>query len=468
MHRMCCSEELTEIVGNGPHTDVSLTRTLWAYILDNELLDDQMMVHPDEKLSKVLGTTRVLDKFELTRRVTPHTEVGEGPFRQLRADAPSDGGIPSLEDDLTRRNVQACITAVTFPETPEQLFDMIEKNADMSKSLTDIDTLLSNSTDIAWTAPRWMTCGDLLFFYHTKSARANLRRLRKEIEASAPDYDDLIPAVERGEEQAEEFSQTIFACGVVVKPSEFQAPNARDEPHFKSTIFAPLGKIHLFKHPLPASEFTKEITLSTGGTLTPLHGNTLTSLKTMLARKNRLPTFISEAQPGTANFRNVSAKTWLEILTRPGCAFIDEGQLRAYLLDYLLAGVKDPRTQVHAECECTCSGKRTGIVDYFVRISGTWVPVEAKLNIRAESNLPRQLKKYVEVDSFIPHRGPSRGRKIAASPQNLVLVFDQWGGYLFSKGKLITGPNTAPLWPRENLTKNSASDIRRRLEELLR
>ncbi len=249
MHRMCCSEQLTEIVGIGPHTDVSLTRTLWAYIVDNELLDDQMMVHPDEKLSKVVGTTHALDKFELTRRVDLHVEAGEGPFRQTRSDAPSGGEIPFLDDDLTRRNVQACITAVTFPETPEQLLDLIEKNADMSKSLTDIDALLSNSTDIAWTAPRWMTCGDLLFFYHTKSARTNLRRLRKEIKASAPDYDDLIPALERGEEQAEEFSQTIFACGVVAKPSEFQAPDARHEPHFKSTIFAPLGKIHLFMHP---------------------------------------------------------------------------------------------------------------------------------------------------------------------------------------------------------------------------
>ncbi len=379
---------------------------------------------------------------------------------------------------MTRRNVQACITAVGFPDALHLLDDMVQSNSQISESLTDIDTLLSISSggsqgfsdrvELTWTAPRWMTAGDLLFFYHTKSAKANLRRLRKEINGAAPDYDDLIPAVERGAEQAEEFSQTIFACGLVVGPSEFQGPAAGDEQHFRSTIFAPLGKVHFFEHPLPASEFTKEITLSTGGTLTPLHGRSLTSLKTMLARKNRLSAFIAEAQPGTANFRNVSAKTWLEIVTQPGCAFIDEGQLRAYLLDYLLAGVKDPRTQVHAECECTCGGKRTGIVDYFVRVSGTWVPVEAKLNIRAESNLPRQLKKYVEVDSFIPRRGPSRGRKIPAAPQNLVLVFDQWGGYLFSKGKLITGRNTKPLWPRENLTRNSGSEIRRKLQTLLR
>ena len=33
---------------------------------------------------------------------------------------------------------------------------------------------------LSWTAPRWMTQGDILFFYHTKNAKRKIQKLLKE------------------------------------------------------------------------------------------------------------------------------------------------------------------------------------------------------------------------------------------------------------------------------------------------
>jgi hypothetical protein len=45
--------------------------------------------------------------------------------------------------------------------------------------LADFDTLLNSTSSeeerIYWTAPRWMTRGDILFFYLSKSSKVNSR-----------------------------------------------------------------------------------------------------------------------------------------------------------------------------------------------------------------------------------------------------------------------------------------------------
>jgi hypothetical protein len=67
--------------------------------------------------------------------------------------------------------VQACITNVSFPQDAAGLRHMLHKNRFIGKALTDLDVLLDfpDAPD-AWSAFRWMTSGDLLFFYHAASA----------------------------------------------------------------------------------------------------------------------------------------------------------------------------------------------------------------------------------------------------------------------------------------------------------
>jgi hypothetical protein len=221
--------------------------------------------------------------------------------------------------------------------------------------------------------------------------------------------------------------------------------------------------VYLFARPLPLSEFGGVVTLSTGGTLTPVHGEEFTGLKALLAATNALPPFLVDAEPGGTSFRDVRRENWPEIASDPGRAFVDETQLRVYLLDYLLDEVKDRRFAVLKECDCFRDGEPSGRSDYMVRVHGTWVPIEAKLNVRTERNLPDQLQKYIWVDMFRPTRGPNRGRVVETSRSGVCLVADQIGLYVTVDGQYHGCSAEVPAWRREALSHATAEEVRARL-----
>lgn len=75
--KLAASSELANIVGFRPQTRISITRKIWKYIHDHDLLLDDnppMSIMPDAILAAVLGTNRVVDMYELTelisRRIT--------------------------------------------------------------------------------------------------------------------------------------------------------------------------------------------------------------------------------------------------------------------------------------------------------------------------------------------------------------------------------------------------------------
>lgn len=368
---------------------------------------------------------------------------------------------------IAHRFAQACISAVGFPDDFDHLDAMIAKNSDADGALTDIDNLLRFRPGdlLTWTAPKWLTAGDLLFFYHTKSARDNLRLVREDVEDTAPSNDDLWPIVARAEEQLALYSGTIFGCALVAGRPEYES-NPADAQHFRGRIFAPLAEVEIFKRPVSIRAFSQYLTLSPGATITPLHGATLSDLVACIALTNTLPPFIAEARPGTAGLRDVTSENWLSIVCQPGCAFIDESQLRAYFLDHLLQAVKDPRSSVHAECTCLRDGSSTGIADYFVRINGHWIPVEAKLNVRAEVDLPGQIRRYLGADWVIPRRGSSRGERIEVSRPRIAMVVDQWGLYLVVDGEFIGDGLDCPLWQRLSLEEDTPGRIRAHIQTL--
>lgn len=59
---------------------------------------------------------------------------------------------------------------------------MVEKNRYLRDGATDLDTLLEFDPDIAcyWTAPRWITQGDIFFFYHAVTAKQRIGNLLKQ------------------------------------------------------------------------------------------------------------------------------------------------------------------------------------------------------------------------------------------------------------------------------------------------
>ena len=68
------SDALAEIVGKGPMPRTEVTKKLWAYIKKNKLQDtkNKRHINPDQKLSKVLGTTSSIDMFKMTSKISKH------------------------------------------------------------------------------------------------------------------------------------------------------------------------------------------------------------------------------------------------------------------------------------------------------------------------------------------------------------------------------------------------------------
>lgn len=368
---------------------------------------------------------------------------------------------------MATRYVQACITAVSFPDTPEELANRVVANRDVPGALTDIDCLeLFHPDDrIGWTAPRWMTQGDILFFYHTASARTNIARLQRHLDTLGRVPPSFRRALERAHAQAKAYSRSIFACAQVAgRP--YWGGSPADDRHFRSTIFAPLRRVQVFRTPLPSSAFSRVLTLSTGGTLTAVHGRSLTKLKQLLRRQNSLPRFLQESRPSLHGFRGVTSTTWPRVAASTA-AFIDESQVRAYLIDYLLEDVKDRGTAVFEECRCSYRGKGTGRADYFLRVHDRWIPAEAKLSIQSERDLLGQLRKYVRIDGFFPGRVDPAAAPVAAAPCGLALIVDSDGVYLVNKGKYVGRGPGHPTWPRRTLSHRTGAQIRAKIAHLL-
>jgi hypothetical protein len=59
--------------------------------------------------------------------------------------------------------VQSCITTISFPETIDEVLDMVEKNQDFADWTADIDLLLDFKPDcnISWSSPKWLTQDDI-------------------------------------------------------------------------------------------------------------------------------------------------------------------------------------------------------------------------------------------------------------------------------------------------------------------
>jgi len=271
--------------------------------------------------------------------------------------------------------------------------------------------------------------------------------------------------LEHAAELSETYSGAIFACAEISGPAaHFEEEPAR---HFSSRSFAPLGKVHTFANPLPDYKFADYFKVGQNTPSTPLYEREFEGLKRQLSERNPLPDFLESARIGDESFRDVTQQNWPSISCSAKARFINEAQLRAYLLDFLLDELKDPRSPLLRECRCFRSGADTGLADYFVKVGGEWIPVEAKLSVlsSSETRLLDQVSKYVAIDSFSPTVGSRVGESFAASFSPLCLVADQAGIYVISNGEFQGCSFGEPTLRREELDHSSKNALRQSIEE---
>ena len=361
---------------------------------------------------------------------------------------------------IKSKYVQSCITTVSFPETLDGALNMIKINIPVAKWSTDLDILLDPESPkpIFSTAPKWLTEGDIIFFYHAMRAKTRTRKILAEAEERFPRKRALLKLLRRAKETADLYAGSIFACAPVSGATRrFGVQNK----HFVSRLYAPAEEVHVFDEPLPQERFADYVKMGRS-TITPLYKKDFGGIKKLLAERNDLPSHLEKAALGDAVFRNVNARNWRSISCSPNAKFIHEAQLRCYLVDFFLNELKDRGTPILEECECYRGARSTGRADYFVKVSGRWIPVEAKLDAAKEKNLPAQTAKYTGIDCFVPRKGSHRNRIFdAAAAAPLCLVFDGSGIYFVSaKGKFINSRAGKPKWRREQFTEKTSSEIR--------
>ncbi len=373
------------------------------------------------------------------------------------------------------RNIQACIAHVGFPDSPLGFTEILDDVGE-----TDMERLLwppEGETGGGWTAPRWLTEGDIIFFYQTKKARNRINRL---LRRAANDEDgEWIRVVDRDlvlerlidqQQIALRHAGTIFGCALVTgSAAHWDESIIQRNPnrHWKGRIFAPISGEYIFGCPIPDKAFTQSITLSPGGAYTPLYGSDFVALKALCKKTGPLPDYLANARPGGVSFRDLDSTNWTAISCEPFARFIDESQLRAYLIDYLLEEIKDVKSTVYQECRCWHGGEFPTVADYCVRIHGRWIAVEAKLNVRAERDLHGQVLTYMNVKDFWPSRGNGTGGCIAGPTAAISLVIDASGIYLMNRKGFVNCTPGTPIWHRCQLSKSTWPEIRSAVQAMV-
>ena len=388
--------------------------------------------------------------------------------------------MDSSDSENSSRPVQSAVTCVSFPQTLNKVRDMGKKWLKLIGKdwVTDMDVLLDFPVgkEVGWIAPKWLMAGDILFFYHTESARniisrlfGNAKQLRysQTLRHSVPietqlDVTRMIKVMEKAVRNAESYSGTILGFAEVAgRPTRIF-----DElKHFQGTIYAPLANVHVFKYPLSYKDFNDILIINK--TTISINGTVFDEVKRRLARKNQLPVILENTKPAGLGFRAVNSDNWDQVACHKDTRFLDEEQIRTYYADYVLPEIKDPGSAIYEECNCFRGDQRTGRADYFIRLAGRLLPVEAKLNVLAERNIASQVTKYTHIDFFVSAKGTSKDKKIDVGDSPFCLVIDQAGIYLTKDGEFVGYGSDSPICKRENLVRSKLPHLRDKIVKLL-
>ena len=291
-----------------------------------------------------------------------------------------------------------------------------------------------------WTAPRWAKQGDIVFFFHSKTANARISHLVTELtskkeEFCANDYWYMMNSLNRAKMLWRAYGGKIFAIGRVSGAPYVEKDYVEEDRHWKSNIYAAIDSIFVLEKPINISEFNEKIMVSRQGSITPVFGEAFDYLKSLIVKKNKyVREFFLDSVSQPIPLAKVTAENWLSVTNPYRRSFILEAQLRAYYVDYLLPLLGD-RKKVYRECRCWKKGSSPTWVDNVIHWDSKYFPVEVKLNIDLEKDLAGQLEQYIDVDTV----DLSKDKTINGSEMlSSVMVIDTEGIYVYEDGALDT------------------------------
>ncbi len=345
----------------------------------------------------------------------------------------------------------AYVARFTFNDDPEYWLNLyLDKS-----SLSDLEWLLSERAS-EWSMPRSCFPGDIVFFQLAVGALRPINRLLTAV-GDTREFGRQVRRLKTLAAIADRYAGCLVACGKVHGP-----PEASDEvdyyTHWKGRVYASINPIVAFREPLRVTgdnDFRTMSAFAPAGPVTHrMFGSESDLERTVAALKtagNKLPLWLTSTrikQAGDDDPRNLLAR-----LRDLKVGFLSEEHLVLHMAEPICTLIADEglvRQQATVRPDRLQSG---GVVDLVIKVDGIAVPVEAKLNISAEHDLRKQVRKYT---------GPARVGKSERIEHGIVVVIDQSGVYLFVNGEIANGGE--PVLERTALTQAALKKLRQTIK----
>ncbi|MDD7350708.1 MAG: hypothetical protein PUG90_00775 [Clostridia bacterium] len=295
--------------------------------------------------------------------------------------------------------VNAHINNISFPKTIEGLERFIYEHGRYN-----VEDIIQESIDgyTEWTVPRYSAIGDIVLFFHAKTAIQWIRKLETALK-SLDDNKHNIPLLKGWLNRARYlyslYGGKIFAIGRICNPPQKEDDyiDMSDTLHWKSRIFAGISDLVLLENPIDIAEFKSFILISRQSGITPLPSTEFQKLKEIIVSKNKnLPDYYINSKIGSYNLSKVNINNFLESTLNFRTRFLLEADFRSYYVDYFLRTIAG--NKFYRECRCYTPSNPLARVDNIFMHNGKYILLEVKLNINIEHNLQQQLDQYITAD----------------------------------------------------------------------
>ena len=345
----------------------------------------------------------------------------------LNKDVPD---APSLDSE---KHVQAFVTNNTFNKSLEELLDDMEV-----RGFLTIEALFQDG-ETQWTAPRWCKSGDIAFFMFAKTASATISALTTEYKKTKANFSvreqrKIEEALHRGREIYKKYGGCIFAFARVNGDMIFMNQESGSSNHWRSPIYAPMEQLTILDKPISIDAFRNFLTISRQNTITPVLGDAFDQLKRLIIDSNAVPAFFKELIATPIPLKDINENNWITYGKEYRRRFFLEEAFRRYYVDYLLRELGDKKT-IYRECGCYKTSGNPPRVDNIILFQGKYLPVEVKLSIYNEADLPGQARQYCNLSRVEVGSGKSILNPTEEMYTNNVLIIDTENIYLYDDQK---------------------------------
>ncbi len=451
-----------EIVGEGVRSRARLVLDVVNCIRANGLQAKKpSRVRLSGALRPLASKSRETAHFvEVVAAIVRHAPQAPRPQRVVATRAASSFHPNRRRDDDGRAvgGVRAFLSVFTFPSDPCSLRLEPDEHGLFE---TPLDQVLAGPSN--WSAPRYAEAGDVCFFYYSKRSRQNVKRVRRLLEREGRLHRRLRQFIDRAELQAEQYAGRLVAYSFVLAKAHRDDRLSSEDYDWGNRILAPMGSVYVLQQSLDLMRFRDTLPFPHGQTIVPLQPSEFVRLMEALRSEgNDLDPRLQRALPVSVSRELITSQNWRKVACSKAHRFLNEQEVRGDFIDYFLDELRDLRTTVAREVDCRTAGRVLGRVDYVVRLRGHAVPVEAKLNVRAERDLPRQMRQYLEAEEFVAWR-MGRPATLRTPWSKLGIVVDVAGLYVLNEGGFVGCTSDSPVIRRLEIGGLSRPVLRARI-----